>query len=89
MKPTHQILQTIAHLSPRERAAAIAHYVYMKTAEGVGWGTRVPPDWDQLTTEAKDFNMASADTRVKEGELYRAWCDALGELREGGESPGP
>ncbi|MBI5967103.1 MAG: hypothetical protein HY882_04500 [Deltaproteobacteria bacterium] len=83
MKTTQEILREVNQLSARERAAAIAHYVYMKTAERVGWGKRVPTEWGQLQPDARDFNIASIDTWTLEPELYEAWHDALKQLRKG------
>lgn len=84
MKTTEEILREVDALPGRERAAALAHYVYMKTAERVGWGKRVPTSWAQLPQDAREFNVASVDTWVNEPELYRAWQQALREAGEGG-----
>lgn len=82
MKPTEEILAEVERLPGRERAAALAHYVYMKTAERVGWGKRVPTSWSQLPPDARAFNEASIDTWITEPELYRAWQQALREVEE-------
>jgi hypothetical protein len=82
MKTVEEILREVEHLPARQRAAAIAHYVYMKTAERVGWGKRVPTEWAQLPQDAQSFNLASVDTWVGEPELYAAWRDALQQLRD-------
>ena len=86
MKESQEILRQVESLPARERAAALAHYVYMKTAEHVGWGKRVPTEWGQLPSEAHDFNMASIDTWANEPGLCNAWRDALQQLREGHET---
>jgi hypothetical protein len=86
MKATQEILREVEQLPARERAAAIAHYVYMKTAERVGWGRRVPTEWGQLPPDARDFNIASIDTWANEPDLYDAWRIAVQQLREGRES---
>ena len=81
MKKNEEILKEVAELSARERAACIAHYIYMKTSEQIGWGTRVPTDWTGLSPDARDFNLASVDTWSRESELFEAWQSALEELR--------
>jgi hypothetical protein len=81
MKKSKDILNEVAGLSPRERAAAIAHYVYMKTSEQVGWGKRVPTDWVGLEPDAQAFNLASVDTWARESELFKEWNTALDQLR--------
>ncbi|HEU0076235.1 MAG TPA: hypothetical protein VFQ76_01225 [Longimicrobiaceae bacterium] len=88
MKPTYEILEEVDRLPARERAAAIAHYIYMKTAERVGWGKRVPTEWAQLEQDAKEFNMASMDAWSREPQLYDAWCEAMQQLRHTGRPDG-
>jgi hypothetical protein len=86
MKSTDEILREVAALSVRERAAAIAHYIYMMTAERSGWQKRVPVAWNELSTDAREFNLASTDTWAREAALYEAWCDALRQLRRAPQS---
>ena len=81
MKNNDEILKEVAGLSARERAAAIGHYVYIKTSEQVGWGTRVPVDWENLSDDARAFNLASIDTWIRERALLDAWNSALEELQ--------
>lgn len=83
MKKTQDILQEVAQLSARERAAVIAHYIYMKTAENTGWAKRVPTEWKNLAPDAQEFNLASVDMWAKEPDLYDAWRDAITELQGG------
>ena len=83
MKTNQEILQEVAQLPARERAAVIAHYIYMKTAENTGWGKRVPTEWNRLEPDAQEFNLASVDTWANEPDLYDAWRDALRQLQEG------
>ena len=82
MKATQEILREVEQLPARERAAAIAHYVYMKTADRVGWDKRVPPEWDHLPPDVRDFNLASIDTWANDLDLYDTWHTALQQLRE-------
>jgi hypothetical protein len=82
MKSTDVILQEVRGFSPRERAAAIAHYVYMLTAERVSWAKRVPTQWHELGEDAKEFNMAAADTWAAESELYSAWLTAVQDMQK-------
>lgn len=83
MRTIEEILRAVAPLPPRERAAALMHYVYMLTAERVAWNKRVATDWRSLDAAARDFNLASADTWLREPELYEAWCQAIEQLRQG------
>ena len=54
MKQTAQLyLEKIANLSPNERAAAIAHRIYVSTAERSHWATRVPEEWEELSDEVR------------------------------------
>jgi hypothetical protein len=84
MKTNAQILQEVGQFSPRERAAAIAHYIYALTAERVRWGKRVPTEWHDLPDDAREFNIASIDTWANERDLRDAWHDALQEVQQTG-----
>ena len=83
MKTAEQILVDVRRLPSRERAAAIMHSVYMMTADRIGWEKRVETEWNQLSSEAQSFNLASVDTWLRETKLYDAWCDAIEEIRKG------
>jgi hypothetical protein len=75
-----QLLTEISALPVRERAAALAHLAYTLTAQRVGWELRVPERWVDLSTEAKQFNLASADTWAQEPDLLDAWDAAIRTL---------
>ena len=91
MSEPQTLLQSIRDLPPRERAAAIAHHVYVLTARRVGWELRVPAAWNDLPDDAKEFNAASVDTWAQEPEIRDAWCElvrSLGADDAGAEAPG-
>jgi hypothetical protein len=79
------LLQEYEDLSPRERAAALAHHVYVLTSRRVGWQQRVPPGWRELSDDARAFNLASIDTWVEEREVRAAWAQLLDDLDAGGD----
>jgi len=80
MSELQTLLQSIEDLPPRERAAAIAHHVYVLTARRVGWELRVPVAWNDLADDAKAFNTASVDTWAQEPEIREAWCELVRSL---------
>jgi protoheme ferro-lyase len=78
-----EILKTTGGLSPRERAAAISHAIYILAGESTpGWQVRVPAAWNDLSNEAKEINLATIDIWVKHEKLVDAWIDAIKSLRK-------
>ena len=83
MKQTAQLyLEKIANLSPNERAAAIAHRIYVSTAERSHWATRVPEEWEELSDEVRAYNLESIKTLIEEPRLFDSWLEAMNELRK-------
>ena len=81
MRTTDEILREVAEYPAAERAAAIAHYVYMITAERSGWGKRVPTPWSRLPPEARHFNVVSIDVWAHDPALLDAWNEAVRQAR--------
>jgi hypothetical protein len=82
MKPSEaEFLTTIAGLPAIDRAAAIAHRVYVSTAQRQGWDIRVATDWSALDPAAREFNVEAARTWVQDQGLLTAWLHAVLEAR--------
>jgi hypothetical protein len=82
MADENEILKKTAALAPRERAAAIAHAIYILAGEATpGWQMRVAADWNDLSEEAKAFNLTTIDTWLKHDGLATAWIDAIQSLQ--------
>jgi hypothetical protein len=83
MNERNDILQRIANLPARERAAALAHWVYVRTTnrKNVDWELRVDNAWDDLDEKAREFNLAAIDTWAQSPEVLAAWLDALKEYK--------
>ena len=77
MDETGQILQQLAQLPARERAAALAHWIYMQAAKRTDWPTRVPTSWEQLDDKAKEINLRSMDVWAECPDVLDAWLRAL------------
>ncbi len=87
MSTSEEILEQTRNFSPKERAAALGHWVYSTTAqETKDWNTRVPEEWSTLSPEAREFNLASVDTWVREEGVTQAWLEALQAYKEGRRS---
>jgi hypothetical protein len=73
------ILEATAGLSNKERAAALAHWVYTETARAGGskWSMRVPEAWDELDDRARAFNLASVETWARDPQVLEAWVAAV------------
>jgi hypothetical protein len=78
---TEAFFEKIDSLSTNERAAAIAHRIYMLTAERADWTTRVPEEWEELSDEARSYNLESIKTWVEEARLFDSWLQAVNELK--------
>jgi len=77
-----QILDDTKDLSPQERAAAIAHWVYVKTTHGTtGWETRVADAWNDLDQSARDFNLRSIETWADEEGVLESWVESVKAYR--------
>ncbi len=78
-----EILENTRGMSPREKAAAISHAIYILAGESTpGWQVRVPSAWSNLSNEAKEINLATIDVWVKNEKLVDAWIDAINSLRK-------
>lgn len=78
------ILEQTQHLPPQERAAALAHYIYVTTSSASAeWSARVPTDWDDLSGDARAFNLASAATWARSKAILRAWIEATESIEPG------
>lgn len=78
-----EILESTRRMSPRERAAAISHAIYILAGESTpGWQVRVPASWTNLSSEAKEINLTTIDVWLKNEKLVDAWIDAINSLRK-------
>ena len=78
-----EILENTRGMSPREKAAAISHAIYILAGESTpGWQVRVPASWGNLSAEAKENNLKTNDVWVKSEKLVDAWIDAINSLRK-------
>ena len=82
------ILQVTVNLPDRERAAALAHAVYVETTREMSsdWSMRVPDSWDELDHAAREFNLASIDMWAQMPEALEAWVAAVKASRYQGRS---
>jgi hypothetical protein len=73
------VLQRTEHLPPRERAAALGHWIYVCTAHrgASDWTLRVSNAWKDLDAKARDFNLASIDTWAQSPEVLTAFVAAV------------
>jgi hypothetical protein len=89
MADSREILEKIKGFPPKERAAAIAHWVYVTTADkDENWNARVPREWSDLSPEARIFNLASVETWAHAEGVAQAWFDALKAFQEAGRLGG-
>lgn len=80
------LLKHTAEMPARERAAAIAHTIYIIAGQTIpGWQIRVPTEWQDLSPDAKAINLAAIDAWAKHEDLLKAWLDAVQSVRK---SPG-
>lgn len=78
MSEDADFLHRIEHLPPRERAAALAHWIYVQTSNAdSNWSLRVSQAWEDLDAKARNFNLASIDTWVRSPDVLAAWIEAL------------
>jgi hypothetical protein len=80
VRTTDEILREVAGYAAAERAAAIAHYVYMIAAERSEWGKRVPTAWSELPAEARQFNVDSVAVWARDPALLGAWNEAVSQI---------
>lgn len=80
------LLDAANHLSPKERAAAIAHWVYTTTTKkgDSHWRMRVAEAWDDLDKDAREFNLDAIDTWARFPAVFDAWVKAVSACRESG-----
>jgi hypothetical protein len=78
-----EVLKRTEGMPARERAAAIAHTIYILAGQAIpGWQIRVPTEWQDLSPDAKSINLASIDAWAEHEELLKAWIDAVQKLRK-------
>jgi hypothetical protein len=79
-----QILEKTQQLPPQERAAALAHYIYVTTSNSSPeWSARVPTNWEDLAPDARAFNLASAATWARSKAILKAWIEATESIESG------
>jgi len=83
MKIKNDILKATEELPPKERAAAIAHWIYTKTSQkgDSKWKIRVAEAWKDLDPNARNFNLASIETWASYPEILQAWIEAVKECK--------
>ncbi|MBL7688619.1 MAG: hypothetical protein JNJ49_11330 [Bdellovibrionaceae bacterium] len=77
MNTEKELLERLKSLSSRERAAALAHWIYMEASHRKGWTTRVSDDWERLDEKAREFNFASTDMWAMSPDVLDAWIAAM------------
>jgi hypothetical protein len=79
MAKAAQILRPFMKLPSNERAAALAHWIYVQTTQrGENrWNLRVAESWDSLDSEPKHFNVLTIDTWLEHPEVLDAWIAAV------------
>lgn len=83
MSDETDFLHRIEHLPPKERAAALAHWIYVQTSLGQSkWSLRVSEAWEDLDGKARDFNLATIDTWVSSADVLAAWIEAIDAYRK-------
>ncbi|SAK87729.1 hypothetical protein AWB81_04575 [Caballeronia arationis] len=83
MSEDTDLLQHTEHLSPRERAAALAHWIYIRTShEDADWSLRVSEAWEDLDAKARHFNLATIDSWAHSPDVLAAWIEALDAYRK-------
>lgn len=83
MSDPADILQSIRSLPARDRAAALAHWVYVRTMHrgDVDWQLRVESAWEDLDERAREFNRAAIDTWAQSPGVLEAWLEAVTSSR--------
>lgn len=73
------VIRRIERLPAKERAAALAHWIYVRTTQrdNVDWALRVDDAWGDLDPKARDFNLASIDTWGQSPHILAAWIEAV------------
>jgi hypothetical protein len=82
------VLKSFMGLPPEERAAALAHWIYVQTSlrKDSKWPLRVAESWNDLAPAPKEFNILTIDTWSKHPKLLEAWLDAVNVYRVERES---
>ena len=80
----NDVLHMIERLPPKERAAALGHWIYVRTAhrKESEWALRVSDAWEDLDPKARDFNLASIDTWARSPEILTAFVAALADYQK-------
>jgi len=73
------LLEAMEHLSPKERAAALGHWIYVLTAHRLTneWTLRVNEAWEDLDARSREFNLAGIDTWAQSPAVFAAWTEAV------------
>ena len=81
------VLTSVMDFAPEERAAALAHWIYVQTSlrEDSKWPLRVAQSWNDLAPAPKEFNILTIDTWSKHPQVLEAWLEALNVYRAGRE----
>jgi hypothetical protein len=82
------VLKSFMDLAPEERAAALAHWIYVQTSlrDDNEWPLRVAESWNDLNPGPKKFNILTIDTWSRHPKLLEAWVDAVNVYRTQRES---
>jgi hypothetical protein len=78
-----EVLKSFMRLPPNERAAALAHWIYVQTTRNSDseWNLRVTESWDNLANAPKHFNVLTMDTWAEHPKLLDAWIEAITTYR--------
>lgn len=78
------IIAQFEKYAPQERAAALSHWIYVHTSQQdeSRWPMRVAAHWDDLDTQAKEFNIATIDSWARNPQVFDAWVQAVNAYRK-------
>ncbi len=67
------ILKQFMTLPPKERAAALAHWIYVQTShrDDNEWSVRVAESWNDLDATPKEFNILTIDTWTQHPNCWK------------------
>jgi hypothetical protein len=78
-----EVLKSYLKLPANERAAALAHWIYVQTTRRDDkWSLRVSASWDTMDDAPRHFNILTIDTWADHPELLKAWIDAVNDYRK-------
>jgi protoheme ferro-lyase len=77
------ILTPLMKLPADERAAALAHWIYVQTGlKDSNWSMRVAESWNDLDVKAKEFNIHAIETWAEHPHVLQAWVDAVHDFQK-------